>query len=367
MSKEQRDDIKKRLHQSIHRGDVTVIPANPNVLLDVHDRIERVGPYCRVSTLANEQVESYEIQKEEYTKLISEHPNWTIVDVYADEGISATSIKHRKDFLRLLDDCRAHKVTLILTKSVTRFARNIVDCISICRELKQLNPPVGIYFETENIFTLDQDSEMMLNLYSVVAQSESETKSMAVKWGIRKRFAMGIPRLCALYGYKYIKKFEAGTQDEGDRTSGRLEIDKEAAAVVKAIYSWYLAGLTLSEISTLLSQSKVKSPKGNDRWSHSSLFYVLTNERYTGHVIMQKTYTADIFSHRSVKNNGVLTKYHLADNHPAIIPEEDWIVAQAMLLKYGWNEFLIGQKSLVLDEKTRLFAVDIQKKFQPFV
>lgn len=366
MSKEQREDIKKRLHNSIHRDDVTVIPANPNLILDVHNRIERVGPYCRVSTMSNEQVESYEIQKEEYTKVISEHPNWTMVDMYADEGISATSLKNRKDFLRLIDDCRAHKVTLILTKSVTRFARNIVDCISICRELKQLNPPVGVFFETENIFTLDQDSEMMLNMYSMVAQSESETKSIAVKWGIRKRFAMGIPRLCSLYGYKYIKKSEVDSPCKEEYPSGRLEIDSETSAVVKAIYSWYLAGMTISEISAILHQMKIKSPKGHEHWSHSSILYILTNERYAGHIIMQKTYTMDIFSHRSVKNNGALTKYHLANKHPAIISEEDWLTVQVMLLTYEWNEFLVSSKKLVLDNTAPLFAIDIKKKFQPF-
>lgn len=345
MSKEQRDNIKKEFEEACGKHKVRIIPAKPEYSIDFHDRRELVGPYCRVSTMANAQVESYEMQMKEYTKRIDEHPNWTMVDMYADEGISATSMKRRKDFLRLIDDCHAHKVTLILTKSVTRFARNSVDCITTCRKLKELNPPVGVFFETENIYTLSQNSEMMLNIYATLAQSDSETKSLAVKWGIRKRFAEGVPRIVDVYGYIRNKK--------------ELSIDPRTAPIVKLIYDWTRYGLTLSDISNRLYAMRIPSPAGNERWTYATLLYILTNERYAGNVTMQKTYVADIFTHRSIKNSGVLPKYEITGYHPAIIPSDEWADVQALLMRYHWDTFLKVTQKITFNN-TNLFGVSLQ-------
>lgn len=345
MSKEQRDSIKKEFEEACRKHEVKVIPAKPEYSIDFHDRHELVGPYCRVSTMSNAQVESYEMQVKEYTKRVNEHPNWTMVDMYADEGISATSMKRRKDFLRLIDDCYAHKVTLILTKSVTRFARNSVDCVTTCRRLKELNPPVGVFFETENIYTLGQNSEMMLNIYATLAQSDSETKSLAVKWGIRKRFVEGVPRIVDLYGYIRNKK--------------ELSIDPLTAPIVRLIYEWVQYGLTLSAISNRLYAMRIPSPAGKERWTHSTLLYILTNERYAGNVTMQKTYVTDIFTHRSVKNCGALPKYEIAGYHPAIIPPHKWENVQVLLMRSHWDTFLnITQKVTI--NNTNLFGVSLR-------
>jgi len=344
LSREQRDNIKKEFKEACDKYEVRIIPAKPEYSIDFHDRHELVGPYCRVSTMANAQVESYEIQMKEYTKRISEHPNWTMVDMYADEGISATSMKRRKDFLRLIDDCHTHKVTLILTKSVTRFARNSVDCIATCRRLKELNPPVGVFFETENIYTLGQNSEMMLNIYATLAQSDSETKSLAIKWGIRKRFAEGIPFLMDLYGYTREKK--------------KLFIDPATAPVVKLIYDWTRYGIPLSEIIDRLYGMRIPSPSGKERWSYSTLLYILTNERYAGNVTMQKTYVTDIFSHRSVKNCGALPKYEIIGYHPAIIPSDEWADVQILLMRCHWDTFLQVSQKINLND-TDLFGISL--------
>lgn len=342
MSKERREAHKQEFNEEYGRNEVRTIPANPSFSQNVHEREEFVGPYCRVSTLCDEQVESYEIQKREYTKLIAEHPNWRMVDIYADEGISATSTKNRRDFLRLIEDCKAHKVTLILTKSVTRFARNTVDCISICRELKALNPPVGVFFETENIFTLDQNSEMMLNIYATLAQSESESKSSSIKWGIRKRFQNGIPRIVDLYGYKRIKR--------------TLTVDPMTSTVVKMIYQWYLTYHSIPEIIRMLKRYQVASPHGNDIWTYSTILYILTNERYVGNVIMQKTVTVDVFTHRSVTNIGQAPKYEIENYHPPIIDKSDWETVQAMLMRYNWQDMLSSVGTLLDDELELLFV-----------
>lgn len=322
-----RDEIKRKFHEEYGAREVTVIPATEEYNTDIENRHERVGPYSRVSTMSGQQAESYETQRLHYIELIEKHPNWDMVDMYADEGISATSLKKRKDFIRLIDDCKAGKVSLIVTKTVTRFARNIVDCLSTVRELQRLDPPVGVLFEADNIFTLEQKSELHLGMLAMIAQSESETKSAAVKWAIRARFSKGMPRIVDLYGYtRYEKR--------------KLVINEEQAQYVRLIYDQYIAGTPISHIVTLLKRKGVPSPSGLDTWSPTTISYILTNERYVGDVIMQKTYVEDVFSHRSVKNKGKLQQYSITDYHEGIIPREKWLLAQNRLLTRSWPEFL---------------------------
>lgn len=351
MSAADREAIKRRFNEEYGKREVVVIPEDPAFQIDVRERQELVGPYCRVSTMSGEQVESYELQKKQYTEMIAAKPNWTMVDIYADEGISATSIKHRADFLRLIDDCRHHKVTLIVTKSVTRFARNTVDCISTCRELKALNPPVGVLFETENIYTLGQSSEMMLNLFAAMAQSESETKSLSIKWGIRRRFANGIPRIVDLFGY--------------ERDGRTLTINRQEAIIVQLIYRWFLDGYTTHAICKKLRHHKILSPNGYESWSPTTVLYILTNERYYGDVVMQKTFVSDIFTHKSERNTGQLKQYRLPDYCPAIIDKNDWLKIQIRLLRDNWEDFLNTTTPITVGNKTMFPMILTPTKSKP--
>jgi len=344
MSLQERNRVKEEFEREYGKRQVIVIQENEELIPNLSERQELVAPYCRVSTLATEQVASYELQRKQYQEIVAGHPNWTLVDAYADEGISATSTKRRKDFLRLIEDCKQHKITLIITKSVTRFARNTVDCISICRQLKNLDPPVGVLFETENLYTLSQNSEMMLNLFAALAQSESETKSVAVRWGITRRFAKGIPRIVDLYGYH--------------RNARQLSYNYEQANIVKLIYRWYLNGHSVGQISRKLYKYHIPSPHGVEHWSYSTLRYILTNERYYGDVIMQKTYVADIFEHKSVPNKGKYKKYLLQNYCPPIISKDDWLKVQTRLIGADWDSFFDTTHCIEVDGKT-LYALKV--------
>lgn len=329
---------------------VTVIPAKEEYAVDLHEKDELVGAYCRVSTMSDEQVESYDLQRKEYEEKIAQNDHWTLVDVYADEGISATSTKKRKDFNRLIEDCKCGKITLVVTKSVTRFARNTVDCVSTCRMLKNLDPPVGVLFETDNLHTLAANSELQLNLLSTLAQSESETKSLAVKWGIRKRFARGIPRIVDLYGYL--------------RDGRHLEEDPIKGPVVRMIYEWVLMRYSLSEVRELLHTYHIPSPHGREYWSTSSILYVLSNERYGRKCDHAKTFVQDLFSHKSVKNKGQLTQYEIRDYHPRLIEEPAWIETQRLLFSSVWADFLRTDYKIEISPDLHVYPVMIGGKLK---
>lgn len=280
------------------------------------DEQKRVAPYCRVSTLQESQEDSYEMQQQYYRELIESHPNWEMVDMYADHGISATSMKRREDFLRMIEDCKAGKIDMIIAKTVSRFARNIVDCVATCRMLKNLDPPVAVYFEAQNLNTLGENSEIMLSLLATLAQSESETKSTSVKWGIRKRFAIGVPKIMQTYGF--------------DLKDGTLVANKDMETV-KLIYGWAADGVSLSEIRERLRIMKVPSPKGRPEWPITTIRYILSNEKYAGDILMQKTYVFDLMEHRSRKNTGQEPQYKLEGKLEATIPKEQWLKVQRLL------------------------------------
>ena len=270
----------------------------------------RVAPYCRVSTMSEQQAESYELQQQYYNDYIAKHPEWVLVRIYADEGISATSTKKRKDFKKMIEDCKAGKIDLIVTKSVSRFARNVVDCIEIARELKALPHPVGIYFETENINTLNQNGELLLTVLAAFAQDESVTKSISVAWGIRQRFMKGIPKLVKPYGYKL-----EGTQ--------LIPISPEDG-IVREIFAKYLGGETEYEIAKDLTKRGIPSPKKKGKWTVSTVRYFLGNDKYSGDTIMQKTFCVDLFAHKRVRNYGQVEKYKVRDTHEGIVSKEVW-------------------------------------------
>lgn len=198
-SKDKQEQIKAAYENRI---DVEYIP--PTVSQQTGEKCKeqkRVAPYCRVSTSSEDQRASYETQIQAYKDYVSKHEDWVLVDIYADEGISGTSLRNRTNFKRMIDDCKAGKIDMIITKNISRFARNVVDCVLTARALKNLTPPVAIYFEDVGINTLTQTGELLLVILAAIAQGESETKSASVKWGFQKRFEAGLPKISPLYGY----------------------------------------------------------------------------------------------------------------------------------------------------------------------
>ena len=307
------EDRKQRIREAFHDGkQVERMPAREDMAPQHSDDVTyRVAPYCRVSTMSEMQAESFEIQQQYYNEYIAKHPNWTLVRIYADEGISATSVKNRKDFNNMIEDCKAGKIDLIVTKSVSRFARNVVDCIKYARDLRALSPPVGIYFETENINTLSQNGELLLTVLAAFAQDESVNKSISVAWGIRQRFAKGIPKLVKPYGYQNI--------------DGKLVVDEEEAGVVIRIFAFYLGGKTPYEIAKILTDEGIPTPTGKKPyWTVSSVTYILGNDRYCGDVIMQKSLCVDLFAHKRVRTLGQVERYRMRDVHPPLISKEEW-------------------------------------------
>lgn len=289
---------------------VTIIPCDPQLAeRDIRKKHLRVAPYCRVSTDKEEQLSSYEAQIEYYTDKINSNPDWTMVRLYADEGITGTSARKRKDFLKMVRDCQKGKIDLVITKSVSRFCRNTLDGLNYVRRLKQYG--VGVYFEKENVNTLYMDNEMILTFMMSQAQAESESLSGNVKWGHRKNFQDGK----VYYNYKGFLGYRRGAD-------GQPEIDPEQAAVVRRIFSRYLLGHSVRQIVTDLMADGIKTATGKEIWHDSVIQKMLCNEKYIGDALLQKTYIADLFSKEKRVNNGELPKYYVHDCHPAIIDRE---------------------------------------------
>ena len=317
---EKRKAAKNRIKNAYdNEAEVEIVPAVSELEAD-KPKIIRVAAYCRVSTDEDAQAGSYELQVQYYTELITRNPDWELVKIYADEGISGTNVTKRMQFQEMIRDCYDGKIDLIITKSISRFARNTLDCISYVRQLRSLEPPVAVFFENENLNTTDRRNEAFIAMLSSVAQGESENKSEAIKWSIKRRFQKGLP-LCptwALLGYT--------TDDDGNMT-----VVEDEAAVVRFIYENYLDGWSVKEIADELTRLEIPTVKGMGKWSAGTLYSMLHNERYCGDVVMQKTYTPDCLSHRSVKNRGQERKYNMRDHHPAIIPREQWDEVQECL------------------------------------
>ncbi len=298
---------------------VEIIPAESE-LRPKEERKQRVAAYCRVSTDQEAQTMSYTLQVEHYTKTITHNDAWDFVGVYADEGITGTCTIKRKEFQRMVEDCKAGKIDMVITKDIRRFARNTLDMISTVRLLKHLNPPVAIYFEDEGLNTLDRRNEATLAILSSVAQGESENKSEAIKWSLARRFANGLP-LCptfALLGYT--------TDDLGNMT-----IVGEEAETVRFIYSSYLKGISSPAIADKLTSDGIQTVTGKAVWSAGSVMNILRNEKYCGDVVMQKTYTPDCLTHKVEKNRGQMRQYKMRDHHPAIVSRADWEKAQGII------------------------------------
>lgn len=257
--------------------------------------------------------------------MIKEHIGWELVGIYADEGISGTSLQHRDDFNRMMEDCRAGKIDLIVTKSVSRFARNIVDCIAKQRELANLPSPVGVYFETEHIYSLDGTSEMMMAVLAAAAQEESHTKSEIMNISIEQRFSRGIFLVPELLGYD---------KDE----DGNLVINEEEAETVKLCYYLFLNGFPSAEIAEILEELGRKTKLGRTKWTSGSVAAVLKNERHCGDVLSRKTYTPNYLDHKVKKNRHDRNQYKQSNHHEGIVSHEIFEAAQKLLAVHKYRK-----------------------------
>ena len=296
--------------QRIPKKTVTVLEPKRSFTVDREKyRQRRVAAYCRVSTDDEEQLTSYNTQKRVYTDMVMANKEWELVGIYADEGISGTRADKRPEFKRMIDDCFAGKIDYIITKSVSRFARNTVDCLDHVRKLKARG--IGVYFEEQNIDTLKCDSELYLVIYAGFAQSESESMSKNITWSYRKNFEDGK----CIYIYKKLLGYKKGAD-------GTPEIVPEEAAIVERIFNMFLAGMTAEGISNVLKAEKIEVPGKELNFSKKMILGILQNEKYCGDCILQKTVTVDCISKSRKKNEGEAPMYLVENSHQAIVSRE---------------------------------------------
>lgn len=300
---------------------VIVIPAKPELSqTEPVKRQLRVAAYCRVSTEEEEQASSYEAQCQYYTDKIMSNQEWTMAGIFADEGISGTSTKKRTEFLRMIRQCKQKKIDLILTKSIQRFARNTLDCIHYTRILRNLG--IAVMFEKENINSLPPDSEFLITIYGAMAQSESESISKNVTWGKQRAMERGQ----AFIPYSSLYAFEKGED-------GKTKIIPEQAAIVRELYARFLAGASYRMLQRWLEENHIPTVKGVSTWSCTSIKGILTNEKYYGDVLMQKTFRQDVISKKMVKNTGQRTQYLIQGHHEGIVTKEKFDAVQAEIAR----------------------------------
>ena len=301
---------------------VTVIPARArignNVNTDEKPKL-KVAAYCRVSTDSDEQATSYEVQIEHYTNYIQSNPEWELAGIYADDGITGTNTKKRDEFNRMIEDCMEGEIDMIITKSISRFARNTLDCLKFIRQLKDKNIPV--FFEKENINTMDSKGEVMLTIMASLAQQESQSLSQNVKLGIQYRYQQGEVQINHNRFLGYTKE------------NKRLVIVQEEAEVVKRIYREYIEGASLLQIARSLEADGILTAANKAKWRPETLKKILQNEKYIGDALLQKTYTIDFLSKKRVVNNGIVPQYYVENSHEPIIPREIFMQVQEELIR----------------------------------
>lgn len=286
---------------------VTVIEPKRSMTVDKEKyRQKRVAAYCRVSTDSEEQLVSYTNQKKVYTEMIASRKDWCFAGLFADEGKSGTRADKRPEFNKMINDCLAGKIDYIITKSVSRFARNTVDCLDYVRMLKSKG--IGVYFEEQQIDTLKTDSELYLVIYAGFAQSESESISKNITWSVRKKFEEGTP----VFMYKRFLGYKKGAD-------GEPEIVPSEVAIVERIFNLYLAGETVDKISKMMQAENYDIPGKSISFSKGMIMNMLSNERYCGDAILQKSVTIDCIEKKRKKNTGEAPMYYVQNNHPAII------------------------------------------------
>ena len=304
-------------------GNVMVIPARRqvgNTVKQSEQKKLRVAAYCRVSTDSEEQETSYGAQVTHYTEYIQKNPEWELAGIFADDGISGTNTKKSDEFNRMIEECMAGNIDMIITKSISRFARNTLDCLQYIRQLKNKNIPV--YFEKESINTMDAKGEVLLTIIASLAQQESQSLSQNVKLGLQYRYQQGKVQVNH-------NRFLGYTKDE----TGHLVIDPEQAEIVKRIYREYLEGSSMDKIAASLMADGILTGAGKEKWHTSTINKILRNEKYMGDALLQKTYTTDFLTKKRIKNNGTVPQYYVEDDHEAIIPKDLFMQVQAELVR----------------------------------
>ena len=321
---EQKRRIKNRYNVTIDESNYRFFPAKKQLDYYDNDVPQRVAVYARVSTDNVAQTTSYELQRKYYEEFVTRHPNWTLVHIYADEGISGTSTLKRDEFVKMIADCEAGKIDMIITKSVSRFARNVEDFVKTCRQLAELNPRVGVFFESEALFSLNDESSMSLTFHATMAEEESHIRSRSMETSLRMRLDHGIPLTPKLYGY---------THDE----NGELIINPDEAPTVRLMFYMYLLGYSTQQIAETLIEHGRKSYFGLLNWTSSGVASVLRNERHCGDVLTRKTFTPNFKSHKSRKNRGDRNQSLYMNHHEPIVSRDDFNAVQRMLdnAKFG--------------------------------
>ncbi len=300
---------------------ITVIPARKRVgSTAAKEKVKklRVAAYCRVSTETEEQNSSYEVQVSHYTEFIKKNAEWEFAGIFADDGISGTNTKKREEFNRMIDECMEGNIDLVITKSISRFARNTLDCLKYIRQLKDKN--ISVFFEKENINTMDVKGEVLLTIMASLAQQESQSLSQNVKLGLQYRYQQGKVQVNH-------NRFMGYTKDE----EGNLIIVPEEAEIIKRIYREYLEGKSLAGIGRDLEKDGILTAAGKPRWRPETIKKILMNEKYIGDALLQKTFTVDFLTKKRVKNEGHVPQYYVENSHEAIIPKELFLQAQEEL------------------------------------
>ena len=300
---------------------VITIPAKPEVARwQAVQRQLRVAAYCRVSTNSKEQLTSYEAQQNYYTDKIMTNREWTMAGIFADEGITGTSARKRPEFLKMIRLCKQKKIDIVLTKSISRFARNTVDCLNYIRALRELG--IAVIFEKENINTLEADSEILITMLGAFAQAESESISANVRWGKRQAMREGK----TIIQYNRLYAYEKGED-------GKPKIIQEQADVVRSIYDQYLSGASLRMIKDRLEAEQIPNVTGGSQWTITAIRSILTNEKYCGDVLLQKTYISDCISRKVIRNTGQLPMYLVQNHHEGIVERKTFDAVQAEMAR----------------------------------
>ena len=326
---------------------ITVIPARQRVGTQKKTAEKpkmRVAAYCRVSTDSDEQATSYEAQIEHYTDFIQQKPDWVFAGIYADDGISGTNTKKREEFNRMIEDCMAGKIDMVITKSISRFARNTLDCLKYIRQLKDKN--ISVFFEKEAINTMDAKGEVLLTIMASLAQQESQSLSQNVKLGLQYRYQQGLVQVNH-------NRFMGYTKDE----DGKLIIEPNEAEIVKRIYREYLEGQSFLQIGRGLERDGILTGAGKQRWRPESVKKILTNEKYIGDALLQKTYTVDFLTKKRVKNNGIVPQYYVENSHEPIIPRDLFMQVQEEMIRRANLRGGKGCKKRVYSSKYALSSI----------
>lgn len=342
---EQKERIRQRVRVQIDEENYAYFPERKEPDYYDNDVNQRVGVYVRVSTDDPRQTTSYELQKKYYEDFVVRHPKWTLVDIYADEGISGTSTKHRDQFNRMITECKAGKIDLIITKSVSRFARNVVDFLGMVRMLSEHNPPIGVFFEAENIFSLNETSNMALSFQATMAEEESRNKSRSMETSLRMRLDHGLPLTPKLLGFTH-------------NSEGKLVPNPDTMHIPKLMFYMYLYGFSTQQIADALTALEKKTYLGNVKWTASGVAASMRNERYCGDVYTRKRFTKDVLSHKTAKNRGERPISYYYDEHEGIISRDDFIAVQHMLKnsKYG-NKSMLPELRVIPEGLLKGFVI----------